>query len=97
MLRSENHRRHDGRDGDDEQPQPGGEEEGDEGAEGWRHGKLETGDGDGDGDGDDEQPQPGMQDDDGDEQPQKYDVDGNGKTYCCTGGIELCQAQICKY
>ena len=25
--------------------------------------------------------------------PKKYDVDGNGKTYYCTGGIEMCQAQ----
>ena len=32
VLRREDDRGHDGRDGDDEQPQPGREEEGDEGA-----------------------------------------------------------------
>ena len=33
VLRREDDRGHDGRDGDDDQPQLGGEEEGDEGAE----------------------------------------------------------------
>ena len=32
VLRRENDRGHDGRDGDDDEPQPGREEEGDEGA-----------------------------------------------------------------
>ena len=42
MLRREDNRGHDGRDGDDVQPQPGGEEEGDEGAEGGRPGLFSS-------------------------------------------------------
>ena len=38
VLRREDDRGHDGRDGDDEQPQPGREEEGDEGAKVGRPG-----------------------------------------------------------
>ena len=42
MLRREDNRGHDGRDGDDVQPQPGGEEEGDEGGEGGRPGLFSS-------------------------------------------------------
>ena len=38
VLRREDDRGHDRRDGDDDEPQPGREEEGDEGAEGGRPG-----------------------------------------------------------
>ena len=40
VLRREDDRGHDGRDGDDDQPQPGREEEGDEGAKDWRPGLI---------------------------------------------------------
>ena len=38
VLRRDDDRRHDGRDGDDDEPQLGREEEGDEGAKDWRPG-----------------------------------------------------------
>ena len=40
VLRRDNDRRHDGRDGDDDEPQLGREEEGDEGAKDWRPGLI---------------------------------------------------------